>query len=61
MECSPQSASRAIATAGNVMAHITNAKSQSLLAGIIAAAALSWPAVAGNEVVPNFMPDEPDF
>jgi hypothetical protein len=42
---------------GDVMAHITNAKSQSLLAGLIAALVLSWPALAGNEAVPNFMPD----
>jgi hypothetical protein len=42
---------------GDVMAHITNAKSQSLLAGVIAAVVLSWPALAGNEAVPNFMPD----
>jgi hypothetical protein len=42
---------------GDVMAHITIAESQDLLVGIIAAAALSWPALAGNEVAPNFMPD----
>jgi hypothetical protein len=40
---------------------VSNRVRRCLLAGIIAAAALSWPAVAGNEVVPNFMPDEPDF
>jgi hypothetical protein len=47
------------------MPHITNTKSPSrsrgksrnLLAGIIAAATLSWPALAGNEAIPNFMPD----
>jgi hypothetical protein len=47
------------------MPHITNTeppsrsrgKSRKLLAGIIAAATLSWPALAGNEAIPNFMPD----
>ena len=40
------------------MPHITNAKSpgnpRCLLAGVIAAATLSWPAIAENATVPNF-------
>src|SRR5260370_38962305 len=43
------------------MPHITNAKSpgipRSLLAGVIAAATLSSPAIAENTAIPNFMPD----
>jgi hypothetical protein len=43
------------------MPHNTNAKSPSksrgLLAGVIAAATLSWPAIAENTAIPNFMPD----
>jgi len=43
------------------MPHITSAKSpgnpRCLLAGVIAAAALSWPAMAENAAVPNFAPD----
>jgi len=43
------------------MPHITSAKSpgnpRCLLAGVIAAATLSWPAMAENAAVPNFAPD----
>jgi len=43
------------------MPHITNAKSpgnpRSLIAGVIAVATLSWPAIAENTAIPNFMPD----
>src|SRR5258708_31929808 len=40
------------------MPHIKSpSKSRSLIAGVVAAATLSWPALAGNEAVPNFMSD----
>src|SRR5258708_12185414 len=43
------------------MPHITSAKSpgnlRSLIAGVIAATTLSWPAIAENTAIPNFMPD----
>src|SRR5215470_4263556 len=32
-------------------------KSRSLMAGVIATATLSWPAIAENAAVPNFAPD----
>jgi hypothetical protein len=35
----------------------SRSKLRSLLAGALAAATFSWPALAGNEAVPNFMPD----
>ena len=40
------------------MSHVANAKSRSLVAGVIAAATLSWPAIgAESAAVPNFAPD----
>ena len=40
------------------MPHIKSpSKSRSLIAGVIAAATLSWPAMAENAAVPNFAPD----
>jgi hypothetical protein len=62
IECSPEKrVARRSLMEEAPMPHIINVKSpgnpRRLLAGVIAAATLSWPAIAENAAVPNFAPD----